>query len=210
MSGNVYDSNTIDLGKRPVLPPSKAKTIRRDSPRMADLDKPPATPEAWTLDDIMEGSPKRRVPITSTQFKRGDTEMVSFRAPLEHVVKMQIIIEQRRVAGIQTRSDIMNDAVFMWLERFYEDNPTFDPAAAQDMKMIRLRVEREHRATFLNSAQTLLEGLVEDQDTVGIDQYLVAMVESKYDYVNRNAPKSFVVKLDSLIDRARRLIDESK
>lgn len=123
---------------------------------------------------------------------------------------MQKIIQQRRTKGIETYSDLINDALFGWFEKYYEDNPTADPAAAQELHMIRLNAERSERNEFLQLSQKVLSDLTEDRHIKGLDKFITAMVEAKYSYINQDAPDDFVKRLDELLTRARRLLDESK
>jgi hypothetical protein len=167
-------------------------------------------PDSWTLDDIMEKAPRSKTPITSKYFKKGEKQVMSFRISMEDHVKMQRIVQQRRIPGIETYSDIMNDAVFCWLEKFYEEHPTVNPAAAEEMRMIRLEAERDERTEFLVLCKKVLDGLKEDRHVKGMEQYLTSLVESKYDFVNRDAPPDYIEKLDDLIRSVRNLIDASK
>lgn len=167
-------------------------------------------PDAWTLENIMQGKAKSHTPITSKHLKRGETQVVSFRVSLEDYAKIQKTVQQRRVPGIETYSDLMTDALFLWLEKFYDENPTVDPGAAQELRMVRLNAERHQRVEFVTLAQKVLTDLIEDRHIKGLDQFHAAMIESKYSYQNQNAPDDFIRDLDRIINQARRLLDESR
>lgn len=165
-------------------------------------------PDEWTLEDIMNHAGKPHVPITSKRLKKGETQVVSFRVSLEDYTKIQKIVQQRRIPGIETHSDLLSDALFMFLEKFYEEQPNLDPGALQELRMVRLNAERHQRVEFLGMANKVLTDLIEDRHIKGLDQFHVSMIESRFSYQNQDAPDDFLREIDRIIEKTRRLLDD--
>lgn len=167
---------------------------------------PPEPESPWTLDDVFrQRKGEKRLRYTGKDVKRGETEMVSFRCDYRIVHRLQVIVEQKLDPEIETKSDILHDALHLWLTRWDEDHP--DGAGGRLAYQFRMRdLERKmaNQDTFLESVSRILEQLKEHRDVAGIKELLVYIGEARFDFTD--APPLFLEKLGEVQEEARRLV----
>lgn len=165
--------------------------------------------DPFTLDDVFSNKQKNRLRFTSRDIKRGETEMVSFRCDLQILHRMQVIVESGEDPELQTKTDILLDAVHLWLTRWDEDHD--DPRQrklAYQFRMRELRRRLDHQKSFLESTESLLDALKNTGDVDGLKELLFIMAEAKFEFTD--SPPDFLKKLQYMTDETRRLVKEAQ
>ncbi len=160
----------------------------------------------WALDD----PESNRQRYTKSDVKRGATELIQCRADAFHVRRVDEIIASRVDPAFKTRSDVVQDALAMWLEdwdRRYPDGAGGELAYQSLMRAIELK--RTHREEFLESAKNQLDGLRQDGDVDGLSDYLHIMARAQGD-LKDTAPATYMRRLNELIMEARHLLDAGR
>jgi hypothetical protein len=162
----------------------------------------PLTLNPWALDDL---TPRQR--YTKTEVKRGETERIQCRADAFNVRRIDEIVASRIEPTLKTRSDVLNDALSLWLDDWDSKYP--DGVGGELAYQARLKTmerKRIYRNDFLEDAKAQIENLQSDGDLEGLTTYLHLMQLAQGDFQS-SAPESYVRQLKSLIDQARRLIE---
>jgi hypothetical protein len=144
---------------------------------------------------------------TKKEVKRGETEQIQCRADMFNVRRIDEIIAARIEPEIKTRSDVLNDAISLWLEDWDHRYP--DGAAGQlryQSELVNMERKRGYRQDFIQRAEGQLAGLREDGDLLGLKNYISLMLRARGDFMD-DAPDSFMERMDRFISEARRLID---
>lgn len=156
------------------------------------------------------GIENERQPYTKASIKRGETERVQCRADAFLVRRIDEIVASRIDEDFKTRSDILQDAISMWVDDW--DNRHPDGMQGQlhyQSELARLERATENRSAFLGRAERQLTQLRNDGDTNGFSTYLSIMFRARGDFLD-DAPKPFISKMDQFISEAKRLLDESR
>jgi hypothetical protein len=144
---------------------------------------------------------------TKDQVKRGETERVQCRADAFKVRRIDEIVAARIEPELGTRSDVLNDAIDLWLEDWDRRYP--DGASGQlryQSELLNMERKRQYRQGFIDQAETQLTGLREEGDLLGLKSYVGLMLRARGDFMD-DAPDSFMERMDKLISEARRLLD---
>lgn len=163
-------------------------------------------PDGFRLDDVFADVPeKTRRRYTSKDIKRGESETVSFRCDYRIIGRMQKIIEQRLDADLETRSDILNDAIHLWLTTWDEEHPDGNSGRmSSEFRMLEIQRNLEYQDRFLTNATELMDSLKEHRDVRMIREFLFHLAEMRYKF--GNAGDRFFEKFDSIVEDARRLV----
>jgi len=164
-----------------------------------------ANTDAFHLDD----SELSRQRYTKSNVRRGETEVIQCRADAFHVRRIDEIVASRIDPAFKTRSDVMQDAIAMWLEdwdRRYPDGAGGELAFQARLKA--LERKREFRVGFIQAATEQLEGLVSDSDILGIREFLQMMLQAQGNFKD-DAPQPYMRQIEELIQRSRRLLDST-
>lgn len=159
----------------------------------------------WMLDD----ETLKRQPYVKDQVKRGNTELIQCRADAFHVRRIDEIIAARIDSTFKTRSDVVQDAIAMWLEdwdRRYPDGATGE--LSYQARIEAMKRKRRYRADFLTIAEEELHGLQQDGDIQGLGNFLQTILLAQGDFKD-DAPATYLQKIDDMILRARRLLNAS-
>lgn len=158
----------------------------------------------WALDDT--GARQR---YTKSEVKRGETERIQCRADAFQIRRIDEIVASRIDPSFKTRSDVLQDAIAMWLEDWDLRYP--DGVGGELSYQARLKTmerKRVYRQEFLTSAVEQIDSLKIDADVEGLSSYLHIMLLAQGDF-RSSAPESYLKQLDALIAEARRLIQEA-
>lgn len=159
--------------------------------------------EEWNL----ESDPRKRTPYKRIQERKGDSTPVACRCDSFIVRRMDEILATQD-PDYKTRSDIVQDALALWLEKWDEDHPEMVTALSYQFKVEQMGRRRAARSAFLEVAKTELEGLREDGDVGGLHHFIQALDTALIDF-REDAPASFLRKIDEIRMGAKRLIDAS-
>lgn len=160
----------------------------------------------WMLDD----SDQSRQRYTKSDVKRGQTEVIQCRADSFQVRRVDEIVASRIDPVLKTRSDVLQDALAMWLEDWDRRYP--DGAGGELSYQARLeaqRRKRRYRTDFLATAEDELKGLREEGDITGLSGFLQTLLMAQGDFKD-DAPASYLHKIDNMISEARRLLDANR
>lgn len=160
----------------------------------------------WQLDDPDAG----RQRYTKSAVARGQTELIQCRADAFHVRRVDEIVASRIDPTLKTRSDVVQDALALWLEDWDKRYP--DGSGGElgyHARLLRMERKREYREQFMQAAEKQLEGLQSEGDVRGLSEFLGIMLQSQGDFKD-DAPPSFLQKLDLIIDRAHRLVEAAR
>lgn len=160
----------------------------------------------WMLDD----SDAARQRYTKGDVKRGQTEVVQCRADAFHVRRIDEIVASRIDPSLKTRSDVLQDALAMWLEDWDKRYP--DGAGGElsyQAKLEAMRRKRRYRTDFLTTAEEELRGLREEGDVNGLSGFLQTLLLAQGDFKD-DAPATYLGKIDNMVNEARRLLDANR
>lgn len=160
----------------------------------------------WMLDD----SDQSRQRYTKNDVKRGQTDVIQCRADSFHVRRVDEIVASRIDPSLKTRSDVLQDALAMWLEDWDRRYP--DGAGGElsyQAKLEGMRRKRRYRSDFLMTAEEELKGLREDGDVNGLSGFLQTLLMAQGDFKD-DAPGSYLQKIENMISEARRLLDANR
>ena len=162
--------------------------------------------DPWNLDD----TESIRQRYTKHDVKRGQTELIQCRADSFQVRRIDEILACRIEPVFKTRSDVLQDAICMWLEdwdRRYPDGVTGE--LAYQARMHDMARRRAYREEFMESATNQLDGLRHDGDARGLSEFLHIVLRARGE-LQDSAPPSYMQRLDRIIETARRLLEEHR
>lgn len=147
---------------------------------------------------------------TKSEVKRGDTEHINCRINSFHVRRIDELLAARFEPNFKTRTDVIQDAIVMWLEDWdlrYPDGAHGQLSAESKMQLRKRR--REHREAFMAFADKEFEALIFDKDKSGIADFLITLIQARAEFPP-DTPQSFQDKLNAMIEKARRLTSDDK
>lgn len=156
----------------------------------------------WMLED----TEAKRDRYTKSDVRRGNTEVIQCRADAFHVRRVDEIVASRIDPALKTRSDVMQDALAMWLEDWDRRFP--DGAGGELSYQARIEAmkrKRRYRLDFLETAEEELTGLQNDGDVQGLSTFLQTLLLAQGDFKD-DAPDTYLRKIDDMIQRAQRLL----
>ena len=160
----------------------------------------------WTLDD----PDAIRQRYTKAQVKHGQTDLIQCRADAFHVRRVDEIVASRIDPTLKTRSDVMQDALAMWLEdwdRRYPDGSGGE--LSYSARLQRMERKRRYRSEFIDSASEQLDSLQRDGDALGLGEFLQIMLQAQGDFKD-DAPPSYLTKVEGMIQTARRMLEAAR
>jgi hypothetical protein len=160
----------------------------------------------WQLDE----TDAARHRYTKSDVKRGNTEVIQCRADAFHVRRVDEIVASRIDPNLKTRSDVMQDALAMWLEDWdtrYPDGATGE--LSYQARIEGMRRKRRFRTDFLETAEEELRSLATDGDTLGLSTLLQTLLLAQGDFKD-DAPQSYLDKLEKHISETKRLLAGSR
>jgi hypothetical protein len=112
---------------------------------------------------------------------------------------------------LETKSDILQDALHLWLEKWDEDYG--DGADGELSYEFRLKeIERRiiYQESFVGTVENIFDSLKKYRDVNGFKEYLVSMVEARLNFVGSGVPPEILERMDNLIEDTRRLLKEAE
>lgn len=160
----------------------------------------------WLLDDA--DIPRQR--YTKSDVKRGQTELLQCRADAFHVRRIDEIVASRLEANFKTRSDVVQDAVAMWLEdwdRRYPDGASGE--LSYQGRLEKLQRRQQHRDSFMETASEYMDSLRTTGDIYGLKEFLQVLLMAQGDF-RADAPVSYMNKLEYMVETAERLLNDAR
>lgn len=163
---------------------------------------------AWQLDGPTEPATERER-YTKAEVKRGEVEFIGCKAKAIHVRRIAEIVESRVEPELKTKSDVLQDALVMWLEDWDRRHPDFTDEhslRAQD-ELDRMQQLTIARKTIIAKAKGQLDALREDGDIVGLRRFL-RVLEDMEEKNRADAPAKFMKDLADMTVQVTRLLAE--
>lgn len=113
-----------------------------------------------------------------------ETDLISFRASTAEVRKMDEIAASRIDPALKTRSDIINDAIHQWLDKFFEENPDGLPMIADRFRLEHLNFLAESRETDLHLIQESTDRALEESNQGMLQPILLNAMRLKNEIEN--------------------------
>jgi hypothetical protein len=135
---------------------------------------------------------------------KASTHQVSFRCPEHMWREVQKVLSSNAIPGIEIPSDLMIDALHMYIERFHETGPEGFSGFVTAFEMDTRQQQSEANAVLLDKIDSTIETLVHDRDLMGMQDTLHDLHRHK-DALSRE-PKPFRDKLDRHISRLEELV----
>ena len=142
-----------------------------------------------------------------TQAPRGQTENVGFRAFLGHLRIVDEAIQSRRDPRIKTRSDVLQDALMMWIEDWAKNyaeqgvHGTF----LRELNLNKAKAKRERRKYMLDLIDADIEEAKQDKDVYGL-QSTLRTVQEERDSLDEHCPQSYISQLDERIESLQEML----
>lgn len=158
------------------------------------------TAEDWRLE-------KPHETYTKSDVKRGQTEHINFRADAFHIRRIDEILGGRYDPAFKTRSDVLSDAIVMWLEDWDLKHP--DGSAGElrgRFQLDRQKQARDSRNDYLEQIKVELEDLRKDGDIDGLRALASNIIQQREDFKG-SAPPRYIAELDQVLAETRRLLD---
>ena len=159
----------------------------------------------WLSND--DGTPRQR--YTKSDVKRGQTELVQCRADAFLVRRVDEIVASRLDPIIKTRSDVLQDAIALWLEDWDERYPDQGGALAYQSRLERMSRRREYRESFIDTVEEQLE-LTKRLGDISDLRELSQILSLAYTDFKTDAPPTSMKRMDDLMQTCQRLITESQ
>ena len=99
---------------------------------------------------------------TRATVPRGESEFVGFRCAIKRIRQMDEIVASRFFPEIKTRSDILQDAVVMWIDKYYEENP--QAPGHLKWQMTRIELNRTMRDADYEQAERMIRRGIHEKD----------------------------------------------
>jgi len=161
--------------------------------------------EAWNL----EPDGTKRTPYKRVKERKGESIPVACRADALVVRRLdEILASAKGWPDYKTRSDIIQDAIVLWLERWEDEHPDTATALSHQLHVEKMGRRRAARNEFYELAKHELDGLREEGDITGLYQFIEAIDLSLKDF-RTDAPAVYLRKIDELRTNAKRMIDAS-
>lgn len=147
---------------------------------------------------------------TKSEVKRGESEHINCRLSSFHVRRVDEIIAARYEPSFKTRTDVLQDAIVMWLEDWDQRYPDGSRGEMSALSEMELKVRRrESRDSFMAFAKKEFEALIDDTDLHGIRAFLITLIKFRTESPP-DTPQKFKNEVDGMIERARRLTSDEK
>jgi hypothetical protein len=176
-----------------VLAYTKSKGFYREGGMAEDVNP-------WQLE-------RQHETFTKSNVQRGNTEHIQFRADAFHVRRIDEIIASRVDPSFKTRSDVLSDAVVLWLENWDLQHP--DGTAGELHHRFQLdnqKRARQYRVEYMESAKEELDALRKDFDVEGLRALSRNLIAATIELTGK-APPKYIAELDQLLAETRRLLD---
>jgi hypothetical protein len=168
--------------------------------------------EATPLVDITRDSDPWRLERTHEVYIRPkltkeEQEYCNFRASKFHIRRLDEIVGQRLDPAFKTRTDILYDAVVLWLENWDLNHP--DGATGELHFQFQLEQQQRQRASrnsYLEMVKGELEEAKKDGDLDGLSALASNIIRATQE-LKHSAPPKYVAELDQLLAETRRLLD---
>lgn len=163
-------------------------------------DDGPSGSGPWQLD-----SPHQR--YFRKEGNKSETESFTGRFSSFHLRRIEEIIHTRIEPDFKTKTDIVQDAISMWLEDWDQRHPDGvggEYTSSSQLDIIQAQSDR--RANYLDKAKKTLDTVASDKDIAGLKAVVVSFV--KYLEESHAAPAAYQLELEALIAKARRMLGE--
>lgn len=160
----------------------------------------PSGPSAWQLEAAHQRYFKR-------EGNKSETESFTGRISSFHLRRIEEIIHTRIEPDFKTKTDVVQDAISMWLEDWdlrHPDGVGGEYTSSSQLDIIQAASDR--RANYMAKAEKTLDTVSHDKDIAGLKAVVVSFV--KYREESQSAPVAYQADLDGLIAKARRLLGE--
>lgn len=160
--------------------------------------------DPWFLEDT-----ELRPRYNRGNLPKGQVEHIQCRTNALHVRRIDEIVASRVEPVFKTRSDVLQDAISMWLDDWdqrYPDGIGMGGELAYRSMLDKAERMDEEREGFVQSAQTRLERLQNNKDTEGIEGFLRMMLAAQVKLQKEKAPAVYLDRIEEMIVRSRRLL----
>lgn len=173
---------------------------------MADILPMHSDDNLWQL-DISKASDSKRERWVRKNVERGKSEHFNIRISSFHIHRLSTIVEKNLDPQLETKADIFEDAIALWLEVWDEDHPDgAEGTLSNQSQLQRLSNALAIRESFMETAEQLLDKLKSVGATESIKSYIPVMCNQREQWRNDGTPDSILESLDKIIEKARRLI----
>lgn len=156
--------------------------------------------DPWRLERTHEVNPRPKL-------AKDEQEYCNFRANKFHIRRIDEIVGQRLDPAFKTRTDVLYDAVVLWLETWDLNNP--DGATGElhyRFQLEQQKRQRESRTAYRDSLMEELDALRKDADIEGIKALATNIIHAREE-LRHTAPPRFIAELDQILADTRRLLD---
>lgn len=153
-----------------------------------------------TEDNIIHINKGRRF-TTRAKVPRGESEFVGFRCATNRIRQMDEIVASRFFTEIKTRSDILQDAVVMWIDKYYEDNPEAPGMVMWDVS--KRDLSRTMRDTDFAQAEKIILRAIREDDRQLLMSLLPALHKIRILFDQEEASPVEKQAIKELIDRVK-------
>lgn len=178
-----------------------------------DVPAHPEVPESYTLDDFynINNQLGTRMRYTAASIRKGEAgEPVSFRPNAFHTRRIDEILAARIDPELRTRSDILHDALHLWLQTWDEQYPDgANGMMRTQFQMDELEREASVQKNFALRSQMILDDLRETGDVRKLTRY-ITMVSDGIEEFGDTASPGIVTKLRAMLDTAERLREAAR
>lgn len=157
-------------------------------------------PDPWRLESTHQVYSRPKLP-------KDEQEYCNFRANKFHIRRIDEIVGQRLDPSFKTRTDVLYDAVVLWLETWDLNHP--DGATGElhyQFELEQQQRQRESRNNYKDKVVEQLDELRKDGDIEGIKALASNIVRATRE-LKDSAPPKYIAELDQILADTRRLLD---
>lgn len=144
---------------------------------------------------------------TRTKLPKDEQEYCNFRAKKSHIRRIDEIVGQRLDPAFKTRTDVLFDAVVLWLETWDLNHP--DGATGElrfEFQLEQQQRQRGSRTSYMEKVTQELDELRKDADIDGL-RSLASNIIMATQEMKHSAPPKYIAQLDQILADTRRLLD---
>jgi hypothetical protein len=120
------------------------------------------------------------------------------------------IVASRVEPSIKTTSDLLQDALVMFIEDWDKRYPDgMGGELAYQTRLLLAELKDEAREAFIEQSESRLDRLQANGDLRGLNEFLQIMHQAEGDFKD-DAPRSYLVKIEDMIEKAHRLLHAAR
>jgi hypothetical protein len=148
----------------------------------------------------------RRRRVTARTTKRDSTEHWQFRVDSKFADEINQILASQADPDLKTRSDVLHDAVALWLDEWADEHA--DTSLARHWRLERRLYARDYRDAYLDRTANALDRAVNEHDDELVKEIFIDAYQETITFAGEKASPVEMALLQKIIDVAKKHLSE--